>query len=228
MTNAHPLDNPVLAGLLGPHASLAERHGAALRYQPEVSPFLALPDLPGQRGWADLAVLLGPGGIGSTGGVIVQPPPEWEVLRTIDGLQLTGEQVSAAPDLEASPLGPADVPEMMALVARARPGPFRPRTVELGGYLGIRHAGQLIAMAGQRMRTPGWTEVSAVCTDQDFRGRGLGTGLTLAVAAAIRDRGDVPFLHVAVENTAAIRLYDSLGFRPRREAAFIVLRASGG
>jgi predicted GNAT family acetyltransferase len=80
-------------------------------------------------------------------------------------------------------------------------------------------------MAGGRLQPPGWTEISAVCTDPRFRGQGLASRLTLAVAAAIRARGDTPFLHVMAGNATAIRLYESLGFQLRRGACFVVLRA---
>ncbi len=143
----------------------------------------------------------------------------------LPGVQLTGSRVVGRADTEAVRLGPADVPEMLTLVARTRPGPFLARTVELGGYLGIRRDGVLVAMAGERIRPPGWGEISGVCTDEAARGRGLATRLTLAVAAAITDRGDTPFLHAAADNVTAIRLYESLGFELRRPAAFIAARA---
>ncbi len=97
----------------------------------------------------------------------------------------------------------------------------------MGTYLGIRHEGRLIAMAGERLRLPGWTEISAVCTDPEHRGRGLATRLVRAVAAGIRDRGDTPFLHAAAENTRAIRLYESIGFTLRRRSAIRQVRAPG-
>ena len=224
MTASHPLDNPARAALLGPQLHLAERCRAALRYPPDISPFIALPDHPGPSDWDDLARLVGPGGVAATAGVPAVPPPGWQVLMNLAGVQLTGEHVAAAPAAGAVPLGPGDVPEMLDLVARTRPGPFLPRTIELGGYLGIRRDGALVAMAGERLRPPGWSEISGVCTDPDFRGRGLATRLTLAVAAAITARGDVPFLHASADNVTAIRLYESLGFRLRRPATFVVMR----
>jgi ribosomal protein S18 acetylase RimI-like enzyme len=225
MAASHPLDNPARAALLGPQAHLAERCGAALRYRANVSPFVALPDEPAPGIWDDMAKLAGPGGIVSTAGVAAEPPPGWEVRMRIEGVQLVAGDVAAAPDTEATPLGPADVPEMLELAARTRPGPFLPRTIEFGGYLGIRHGGTLVAMAGERIRPPGWTEISAVCTDAEYRGQGLATRLTLAVAAAILERGDTPFLHASADNVSAIRLYAALGFRFRREAQFVVVRA---
>ncbi|HEY2077503.1 MAG TPA: GNAT family N-acetyltransferase [Streptosporangiaceae bacterium] len=227
MAAIHPLDNPARAALLGPQAHLAERCGAVLRYAPGISPFVGLPDEPSPEDWTDLAKLIGAGSVAATAGVPVTPPPAWQVLMNVDAVQLTGELVAALPDAEAIPLGPADMPEMLDLVARTEPGPFLPRTIELGGYLGIRRGGALVAMAGERLRPPGWAEISAVCTDPAFRGHGLATRLTLAVAAAITARGEQPFLHAASDNVPALRLYESLGFRPRRPATFVVTRAPG-
>jgi ribosomal protein S18 acetylase RimI-like enzyme len=222
--SAHPLDNPALGALTGPHAHFAERRGRVLRYPLDVSPWLALPDDPGADDWADLAALVGPGGDAPLAGYTGQTPDGWEVTLSIEGVQLVDDAIAAAPDPEAVRLGAADVPEMLDLVERTRPGPFLPRTVELGTYLGIRRNGALIAMAGERLHPPGWTEISAVCTDPDFRGEGLATRLILAVAHGIRERGETPFLHTAASNTNAIRLYQSLGFRLRRNTLFSAAR----
>ena len=227
MIDQTPLDNPAYAALLGPHARLAQRSGNALRYPADVAPFAGLPAEPGLGDWAALAALTGPGGVAATAGVPADPPDGWRVLTIIDGVQLTGDDVAGVPDLEAIALGPADVPDMLDLVARTQPGPFLRRTIEFGGYLGIRQDGALVAMAGERLHPPGWAEISAVCTDPEYRGQGLATRLTLAVTAAIRARGDAPFLHVMATNVTAIRLYKSLGFRFRRTAPFVVARAPG-
>ncbi|GAA3579896.1 GNAT family N-acetyltransferase [Nonomuraea rosea] len=227
-TPSHPLDNPARESLLGAHAHLAERRGDVLRYPVDVSPFISLPPEPGPADWADVAALAGPGGLVPLSVVISPPPPEWEVVANVPGVQLTGERVAGATDGEAVPLGPADVPEMLDLVGRTRPGPFLPRTIELGGYLGIRRGGALVAMAGERLHPPGWTEISAVCTDAAHRGRGLATRLVLAVAAGVRARGETPFLHASAANTGAIRLYESLGFRLRRTTEFRSVRVRAG
>ncbi|MDC2954835.1 GNAT family N-acetyltransferase [Streptomyces gilvifuscus] len=222
---SHVLDNPALASLTGPHARFAERRGRVLRYPVDVSPWLALPDEPDAADWADLAALAGPGAEVPLNGYCPEVPADWEVVFHVEGVQLVDDGLPAAPDAEAVPLGPADVPEMLDLVARTRPGPFLPRTVELGTYLGIRRNGALVAMAGERLRPPGWTEISAVCTDPAFRGEGLATRLILAVAHGIRERGETPFLHTSARNTDAIRLYEALGFRLRRTTAFLAARA---
>ncbi|MFI1728141.1 GNAT family N-acetyltransferase [Streptomyces acidicola] len=220
----HVLDNPALASLTGPHARFAERRGRILRYPADVSPWLALPDEPDADDWADVAALAGPGAEIELPGFQGVLPDGWDVTFSVDGVQLVDQGMAAAPDPEAVRLGPADVPEMLALVERTRPGPFLPRTVELGTYLGIRRGGVLVAMAGERLHPPGWTEISAVCTDPDFRGEGLATRLIRAVAHGIRERGETPFLHTGAGNTGAIRLYEALGFRLRRTTRFSAVR----
>jgi len=214
------LDNPVWAALTGPHRRFAERTGRAARYQPDVTVFtgVAAADVVD-----DLADLGGPDGMVVLTGV-VPAPAGWAVVMDLPGVQLTGEAVEAASDPEAVVLTAADVPEMLELVARTEPGPFRSRTIELGTYLGIRRDGALVAMAGERLHPPGWTEISAVCTDPAHRGQGLASRLTRAVVAGIRARGEQPFLHAAATNHNAIRLYESIGFTLRRHTPFRSLR----
>jgi ribosomal protein S18 acetylase RimI-like enzyme len=222
--SAHVLDNPALASLTGPHARFAERRGRVLRYPQDVSPWLALPDDPDDRDWADLAALAGPGVEVPLSGYVGRVLSDWEITFEVEGVQLVDDGLAAASDPEAVRLGPADIPEMLGLVERTRPGPFLPRTIELGTYLGIRREGALVAMAGERLHPPGWTEISAVCTDPAVRGEGLAGRLVLAVAHGIRERGETPFLHASARNTGAIRLYESLGFRLRRHTAFLAAR----
>ncbi|MGW2824710.1 GNAT family N-acetyltransferase [Streptomyces sp. NPDC001443] len=219
----HVLDNAAWAALTGPHAHLAERVGRAARYPTDVSPFTALEDPADPRAWDDLAALVGPGAV--TAVTAVRTVPEgWAIEDSGAGVQLVDTALSAEPAPEAVRLGPADVPEILGLIALTQPGPFLTRTVELGTYLGIRDRGRLIALAGERLRPPGWTEISAVCTHPDHRGRGLATRLVRAVAAGIRERGDTPFLHAAASNTRAIRLYESIGFTLRRRTRFTLVR----
>jgi predicted GNAT family acetyltransferase len=130
-----------------------------------------------------------------------------------------------APAPGAVELGAADVDEMLALVERTKPGPFLPRTHELGRYVGVRDGTRLVAMAGERLRCDGVTEISAVCTDGDHRGRGLASVLVADCVRHIRARGDTPFLHAAEDNTNAIRVYERLGFSIRK-ALDLVLAAA--
>lgn len=221
MTDTHPLDNPVFAALTGEQARFAVRRGDAVRYRPDVSPFCALAGQPSAADWEDAAQLTPPGEVALFIGPGAVPPAGWDVIATREGVQLVASDLDAVSDPEAAALGLADVPEMLALTERTRPGPFAPRTVELGGYLGLRRDGRLVAMAGERMRPPGFAEVSAVCTDEAWRGHGFAARLTRAVAAGIAARGETPFLHAAADNANAIRLYKALGFVHRRDVVFI-------
>ncbi|GAA0915113.1 GNAT family N-acetyltransferase [Virgisporangium aurantiacum] len=217
------LDNPVWAALTGPHARFAEVSGAAARYDPAVTRFATLADRADPHAWADLATLIGRGGSVALSGDTVDPPAGWRVQFRGAGVQLVDDRLVAADDPDAVVLGADDVPEMLDLVERTQPGPFLARTVELGTYLGIRRGGRLVAMAGERLHPPGWTEISAVCTDEAHRGQGLATRLVRAVAAGIRRRGETPFMHASATNTNAIRLYESIGFRLRKRTMFAML-----
>ncbi|MGX6608376.1 GNAT family N-acetyltransferase, partial [Micromonosporaceae bacterium Da 78-11] len=215
------LENPAWAALSGPQACYAEASGDAARFLPDISPFCAVADLEDPAGWRDLAeltdhaLLTGPS---------ITPAPGWATVTETAGLQMVGHGMTGVEDPEAVVLTESDVPEILDLVDRAKPGPFGKRTIDLGRYLGVRVDGRLVAMAGERLRVPGWTEVSAVCTDPDFRGRGLGARLTLAVAAGILGRGDLPFLHAAADNDNAIKLYERLGFEHSHPVVFASFR----
>lgn len=223
--DSHILDNAAWAALAGPQASLAEVIGRARRFPVDVSPFAAIEDQSDPQCWRDLATLVGPGGNAVLTGREIHVPHAWEELGGGTGKQMTGESVFGETDEEAIELRSGDVPEMLELISKTEPGPFLPRTAELGGYLGFRVGGELIAMAGRRIHPSGWVEISAVCTDPAHRGKGLATRLVMAVAAGIRAEGEVPFLHVAESNENAIRLYESLGFRIRMRGTFKVLKA---
>lgn len=228
MTQPHPadpLDDPVWGSLTTTHAHLAEGTGGGRRFPADVSPFTGLADQADPAAWADLAALAGPGVELLVPFLAVDPPAGSTVTRHFPGVQLVAtDALRTAPHPGAVELGADDVPEMLELVARTRPGPFGPRTRSLGRYLGVREGGRLVAMAGERLRPAGATEISAVCTDPAARGRGLATALVRAVAHGVRERGELPFLHAAAENTGAIGLYEHLGFRRRRAVDFATVR----
>jgi ribosomal protein S18 acetylase RimI-like enzyme len=222
---SHVLDNAVWAALSGPQAHLAEVHGRARRFPIDISPFAAIADQDDPECWNDLANLVGDGGTVVLTGRKLNVPESWEVLGGGFGKQMVGNSVLGQADDEAIELGLKDVPEMLDLIARTEPGPFLLRTVALGGYLGFRVKGELVAMAGRRMHPPGWIEISAVCTDSAHRGKGLARRLVNAVAAGIRSDGEVPFLHVSETNENAVRLYEEMGFKLRMRGGFRVLKA---
>ncbi len=217
------LDNPAYAALCGAHARFAQVRGRARRYPVDVAPFLALPSPTSAQDWRDAAGLVAPGTYAAVRYSGAELPDAWQAVEAFDLVQMIGERVIGVDCPEAIPLGAADVPEMLELVAQTEPGPFLTRTIELGDYLGIRCDGALIAMAGERFHLDGWTEISAVCTKPDHRGRGLASRLIGALIAAIQLRSQRAFLHVLSTNTGAIQLYEELGFRVRQTATITVV-----
>jgi ribosomal protein S18 acetylase RimI-like enzyme len=217
------LDDPIGSALYGRQARFRVESGRIARFHPRVSVFFAHPRELDDGDWADVAALAA-GGVALLRDRRSPLPADWTPVETIELLQFSGAGLDTVADPEAVPLGADDVPEMSALVAATKPGPFLPRTIELGGYLGVRDsAGRLIAMAGERMQPDGWTEISAVCTAPEARGRGLASRLIRAVGAGIRERGDIPFLHTSGDNPAQ-RLYRELGFEPTSTVALEIVR----
>jgi ribosomal protein S18 acetylase RimI-like enzyme len=230
------LDNAGWHSLVGLHAGFAEGTGQARRYRSDVAMFHAAPD-DSAASWRDLAALASSDGtVVVFRGTPMSPPAGWVQAFGGDGHQMVLDPpLSAVPDLPAiDPVAGAavtmraldddDVVAMVALVTLTEPGPFRPRTIELGGYIGIFHDEQLVAMAGQRLRPPGYCEVSAVCTHPDARRRGYASIVTAHVAATIAARGETPFLHVASTNSSARAVYEQLGFATRRIVSFAAFR----
>ena len=217
------LDNPVYAALCGAHARLAQVRGRARRYPADIAPFLALPSPPSAEDWRDATGLVARGTYAAVAHSGAELPEAWQAVGAFDLVQMIGERVTGAGCPEATPLGAADVPEMLELVAQTEPGPFLTRTIELGDYLGIRRDGALVAMAGERFQLDGWTEISAVCTRPDHRGRRLASQLIGALVASIELRSQRVFLHVLSTNTGAIRLYEKLGFRVRQSSTMTVV-----
>ncbi len=102
--------------------------------------------------------------------------------------------------------------QAVALATLTRPGPFGPRTIELGEYFGVFDGDRLVAMAGERAEVGCFREISGVCTHPEVRGRALARKLMLHLIARERARGQIPFLHVIATNTIACALYEALGF----------------
>lgn len=221
------LERPIWHALTTHQRSFAIGDAGARRFPADVSPFGAAAD-DGAAALADLAALVPEGAVVVLlqAGEIPTPPGLVDVVRA-DGVQMvaTGLTPVAAP-AEGPPvvvLTDDDAADMVALAGATRPGPFEARTHTLGDFVGIREAGRLVAMAGERLAVAGHVEVSGVCTDPSTRGRGYAALLSSVVAQRIVERGATPFLHAYAANAPAIRVYERLGFtisRPMSIAAF--------
>lgn len=221
----HPLDNPVWHALAGAQQQFAEGSGLARRFRPEVALFAGISDNSAEA-WADLADLVGPRGDAILArSTAITAPDGWRLLGSRPGFQMVLEREPAADDAPGTrALTDDDVPEMVALVALTEPGPFRDRTIELGGYCGIFVDGRLMAMAGRRTTIDDYVEVSAVCTHPDGRRKGFAAAITSTVARGIVADGKTPILHVAEHNTGAKAVYDKLGFITRTLLTFASVR----
>jgi len=224
----HPLDNVIWQALTTRQSEFAESFDQARRFQKDVTSLCAFLE-PTERGYESLASLTGAGG---TAAVFLekayQARPGWSLVGGAPLLEMVcpdGMELPASdPHVEFVELTRADVPEMVELAALTRPGPFGTRTLELGTYLGIRREGKLVAMAGERLKVPGYTEVSAVCTHPGHTGKGYARILMSEVMHRIRDQDETSFLHVRRDNVRAIALYERLGFRERVRLHYAVLR----
>ena len=221
----HPLDRPIWSSLATAHKALSLGDERARRYLPEVNLFASACD-DSDEALAGLARLIDAGE--QVYQLQVPPiavPPGLAAVKQAWGVQMVALQPLAgdADESDIAVLGDDDAAEMLALAQLTRPGPFLAHTHRMGRFVGIRIDGRLAAMAGERFRFPGWTEVSGVCTHPDFRGRGLARRLSRHVAAHIAARGDTAFLHAWRDNTAAIRLYEQLGFAWRTDVHVTVL-----
>jgi ribosomal protein S18 acetylase RimI-like enzyme len=219
------LDRPIWSALTTSQKHLAEGGPRARRYPVDMTPFADMVDM-SEASFAALGDLLA----GSQVAALFTPEPVDVPANFKVVLAETGEQMIGSPadsplrDAEIVKLGAADVAAMMALTELTKPGPFALRTHELGTFLGIRVDGQLVAMAGERMKPAEYTEITAVCVHPSHRGRGYGQILLSAVSRQIVSRGEIPFLHVFTNNHSAIALYRRQGMEIRRRLHVTVLK----
>ncbi|OXJ20120.1 GNAT family N-acetyltransferase [Burkholderia sp. AU6039] len=222
--SAHPLDRVVWNALTGRQRRFAVGHDGAWRFPAAVAPFAAIEDTSAASFDALGTLIAAHGPAALVTPDAIEPPAGLSVIRRANLLQMVWQRtLDPAPESGYVTLAESDVPDMLALTTAAQPGPFGPRTFELGHYIGIRSEGRLAAMAGERMQVDGYTEISAVCVDAAFRRQGLAARLMRALIAEIDARADTPFLHVLTSNQVAIERYLALGFVVRREMNLLVL-----
>lgn len=225
----HALDNVIWQALTTRQAHFADTFGQARRFVQDVTSLSAFAE-PSDEGYESLAGLVGSGG---TAALFLdspyQPRAGWDLIAGAPLLEMVCENGVGTAEQGASQsamteLGPQDSRQMMELTTLTKPGPFGNRTHELGSYVGIRCGGKLAAMAGERLKVPGYTEVSAVCTHPEHTGKGYARVLMMEIMRRIRERGETPMLHVRQDNVRAIELYERLGFRGRVQLHLAVLR----
>ena len=210
--------DPVLWALGTMHRDLGRARGTAVRYRGEVAPFAAVRE-PTAAAMRDLAALMEPG---ESVWVFGEGLPEVEGLHlaeTLECLQMVLPAKAPAPPERTNvvELGDAEAGEMVALTNVAFPAFFRPRTVKMGQYFGVRDGtGRLLAMGGERLRMPGFAEISGLCTHPDARGRGFAAGLIGRLVQLRRHGGVVSWLQVGATNRNAVALYERLGFLQAR------------
>lgn len=222
---SHPLDNPFWSSLDSLHERHALKSGGVACYPADIAPFIGAARADAFDP-AALSMLMAAGDERLVLGVVPSTVPDgWELRQFPDLMQMVCEsplQETDGPEIVAlDATHPHDVLELTALVY---PHYFRPRTMVLGDYFGLRPQGWLEAMAGERLGMPGWREMSAICTHPDAVGRGHARRLTAYLTNRTLARGDVPFLHVSPDNGRAVELYRRLGYRLRRNLPFAVLR----
>jgi GNAT superfamily N-acetyltransferase len=217
------LDNPIWFALTTEHRLLARSHGLARRYPPDVSPLAALV-YPTKDAFADYNSWSVPASTSRyLPPVPFDVPGDWKVDRSRWIDQMICEASLAPPPVAPLPLGTTDVPEMLELTAATEPGPFLPQTIQMGSYFGIRASdGRLVAMAGERLQSTAFAEISAVCTHPESRGRGYARDLTTFLAAQILAAGKTPLPQVKSENSAKV-VYQKIGFRLRAAICLTVI-----
>ncbi len=217
MAHGHPLDRPVWSALATGWSKFALGDARARRLDPAYGPFAACADT-SPESLAALAAMAPVEGVIARAEAEVQPvPPSLVATVEAEAVQMVADAITPGePGFAYEALTDADAPEMLALATLTQPGPFAPRTNRLGDFIGVKMDGRLVAMAGERMKIPGFREVSGVCTHPDHRGHGYAAGLMRVTARRMLARGETPFLHAYAAHTATIRLYETLGFRIRR------------
>ena len=151
-------------------------------------------------------------------------PDAFQIKVTMPLYQMVcGKPLQTTPTATILPLTDQHVPQMLELTALTKPGPFAKNTIAFGNYVGIFEGDQLIAMGGERLQVPGYTEVSAICTHPEHQGKQLATQILSHISRGIASRGETSFLHTKTNNTAAIKVYEKNGYCISRDIFFAII-----
>jgi ribosomal protein S18 acetylase RimI-like enzyme len=221
----HVLNNPVWTALTTGNANLALGNEQVKYYPHEVAAFVGL-----KENSTHSLHLLYDATPNDGPHIVITPhkleiPKQWKLARYLMWYQMIYDITLATPTVTAEPvlLTDEDIPQMMELTKLTNPGPFFERTIDFGHYYGLFDGDKLIAMAGQRMHSTPYAEISAVCTHPDYLGRGYARQLLLHQIHRIRAAGGLPYLHVRDDNERPFKIYESMGFVTRKALHFYVL-----
>jgi GNAT superfamily N-acetyltransferase len=218
------LDRITWHTLSGPHARFSTGSNEARRYAQGFSPIVGFasaerPDFDG------LAPFCEPGEHFYCDGWSGAAPSGWDVDAEATMFRMVWEAPTPQDDdaPEAIRLGPSHVEQAVELARLTNPGPFGPRTIELGEYFGCFDGPRLVAMAGERMQAGALREISGVCTHPEVQGRGFARRLIRKLVRRQMQRHEIPFLHVMRSNATAHGLYARMGFADHRECVVRVV-----
>ena len=220
------LDNPAWHALKGEQRAFGMVGERAARYLPDVSPIAAVADQ-SRDALVELAGFVEPGRFVAVVAPGELPDELWRMAAMAPLSQwVCPDPPAVDAEIDWVELTDAHAGEMLELARATDPGPFETRTHRLGNYVGVIRDARLVSMAGERICLSGYREVSAVCTDAAYTGRGFAQALVLEIVRRQQSAGCIPFLHVRTGSPAeaqAIHVYEKLGFHKRGDYAMSVL-----
>ena len=180
MKQEHPLDNLIWDSIIQNHKHLAITSENAAVYHPQVFNFAGLKENTIEA-WTELAELVTPNRIIT---IAFEPPKtetHWEIVHQLHVNQMMIEKPIPHKEMDFDSLTNDDVPQMIELMEITDASPFTERTMEMGGYIGHKIGGKLVAMGGERMKADEFVEISGIGTHPDFRRRGYGKAVTCSL-----------------------------------------------
>lgn len=219
MINETVLDNPVWFALKEQHTNYCTDYGSVKFYNPEYTPFGAFTNN------EDTTEAIKRFSKLTTSFIIFgnQPklPENFQPAIRYCGYQMIlREKIKHSITEEIIELNQKHHKDLMALVKLVYPLFFKEKTHRLGRYYGIYKNKTLVAVAGERIQTKHYTEISSVITHPEYTGKGYAKQIITHATNNIFNANKTPFLHVDETNTNPIKLYKKLGFNLRRKLNF--------
>ncbi len=222
----HPLDNSVWSALSGRQKRFNIGDHQLKYFRADVASFVGL------ENWdtKDLRILEEQLPSGRTFSVplskAISIPDCFEFLFEIPLYQMVCSSLNrkSLPTMHLQKLDKKHLQQILDLTALTKPGPFYEHTMDFGNYYGIMDGSRILAMTGERMKTKGFTEVSAICTQPDQMGKGYASILLQHACERIFAKGEQPFLHVRQDNPSALHVYKKFGFEVRTEIYYAIFK----